>query len=281
MHERALAYASGDAWLYGILSLPAAPAALGVVIVVGGPQYRAGSHRQFALLARELAAAGIPVLRFDYAGMGDSDGATCGFEHAARDIRASIDRFFAETPSLERVALWGLCDGATAAALYAPDDARVAGVALLNPWVRTEQGAARAAIRHYYRARLFDRALWRKIARGQFDWRAALGALWRTLGTARASTSTADAAAPPMPDLPSRMLGALQGFQGPVLLLLSGADLTAREFDDLAATPGPWRKLLDGERFAHHAIERADHTLSRREWHAQVVDLTRRWLRKL
>lgn len=280
MHERALAYPSGDAWLYGILSLPAAPAALGVVIVVGGPQYRAGSHRQFALLARELAAAGIPVLRFDYAGMGDSDGATCGFEHAARDIRASIDRFFAETPGLERVALWGLCDGATAAALYAPDDARVAGVALLNPWVRTEQGAARATIRHYYRARLFDRALWRKIARGQFDWRAALGALWRTLGTARASAASGPAA-PETSDLPSRMLGALQGFQGPVLLLLSGADLTAREFDDLAATPGPWRCLLDDGRFARHAIERADHTLSRREWHEQAVDVTRRWLRSL
>ncbi|HBZ05431.1 MAG TPA: hydrolase 1, exosortase A system-associated, partial [Massilia sp.] len=46
------------AWLYGIVSLPAAPHPRGVLIVVGGPQYRAGSHRQFTLLARDLAAAG-------------------------------------------------------------------------------------------------------------------------------------------------------------------------------------------------------------------------------
>ena len=45
--------------LLGIVSEPSggtvAPSA-GVVIVVGGPQYRAGSHRQFVLLARALAS---------------------------------------------------------------------------------------------------------------------------------------------------------------------------------------------------------------------------------
>ena len=51
--------------LVGIISRPpvAAPAALGVVIVVGGPQYRAGSHRMFVELARALATAGHAVLR--------------------------------------------------------------------------------------------------------------------------------------------------------------------------------------------------------------------------
>src|SRR5262245_37346209 len=41
--------------LFGILSQPASPGRRGVLIVVGGPQYRAGSHRQFTLLARDLA----------------------------------------------------------------------------------------------------------------------------------------------------------------------------------------------------------------------------------
>ena len=45
--ERALSFACRGAWLYGILSLPQAASApaRGVLIVVGGPQYRAGSHR--------------------------------------------------------------------------------------------------------------------------------------------------------------------------------------------------------------------------------------------
>jgi len=55
-------------------------AACGVLIVVGGPQYRVGSHRQFLLLSRRLAAEGHPVMRFDYRGMGDASGAMRGFE---------------------------------------------------------------------------------------------------------------------------------------------------------------------------------------------------------
>lgn len=275
-NERGLAFRSGAAWLYGILSMPqsARPGMPGVVIVVGGPQYRAGSHRQFTLLARALSGAGVPVLRFDYQGMGDSDGEVRGFEHAADDLRAAIDRFCAEVPGLSRVVLWGLCDGATAAALYAPRDPRVAGLALLNPWVRTEQGAARAAIRHYYRARLFDPGLWRKIVGGRFDWKEAFGSLRRTLTAAR---SPAPASAPQAP-LPERMLAALERFPGRILVLLSGADLTAREFDDLAAGDGPWRRLLATARVTRHRIGGADHTLSRRTWRDQAAQLTRSWL---
>lgn len=279
MHERALRYACGKAALYGILSLPQAPGPVGVVIVVGGAQYRAGSHRQFALLARDLAATGIPVLRFDQRGMGDSEGEAPGFEHLEDDLGATIDRFFLEVPDLERVVLWGLCDGATAAALYAPRDSRVAGLALLNPWVRTEQGAAQALARHYYRARLFDPALWRKIAGGRFDWRSALGALARTIATARRQVHATDAAAGA--SLPDRMFSALEAFPGQVLLLLSGADLTAREFDDLGREPGAWRRLLAGARFTRRDLREADHTLSRRTWHAQAVEATRDWLREL
>ena len=278
LNERALVYASGDAWLYGILTLPERPAGatVGVLIVVGGPQYRAGSHRQFTMLARDLASAGVPALRFDYRGMGDSEGEACGFEHAGNDLGASIDRFFIEVPSLSRVVLWGLCDGATAAALYAPHDARVAGVALLNPWVRTEQGAARAAVKHYYRARLLDRGLWTKVARGKFDWREALRSLWSTLSAARRAPAHPVGSA--QQALPERLYAALECFSGRVLVLLSGADLTAREFDDLSATPGPWRQLLATPRFARYLLEDADHTLSRRDWHDQATRLTRGWI---
>ena len=55
--------------LAAVLAVPEQARSLGVVIVVGGPQYRVGSHRQFVLLARQLAAAGIATLRFDCRGM--------------------------------------------------------------------------------------------------------------------------------------------------------------------------------------------------------------------
>ena len=65
-----------------------------------GPQVRAGSHRQFTLLARTLAARGIAVQRFDYRGMGDSDGAQRDFGDVELDVRAAVDHFMAAVPGM-------------------------------------------------------------------------------------------------------------------------------------------------------------------------------------
>jgi exosortase A-associated hydrolase 1 len=121
--ERALGFPCGDDTLVGIATVPAAPSGRGVLIVVGGPQYRVGSHRQFPLLARHLAAHGIAAMRFDYRGMGDSDGEERDFESIREDIRAALDAFTEAVPGMRDIVLWGLCDGASAAAMYAPDDA--------------------------------------------------------------------------------------------------------------------------------------------------------------
>ncbi|MDB5791303.1 MAG: hydrolase [Massilia sp.] len=285
--ERALAFPCGGAWLYGILSLPdrsATPHPRGVLIVVGGPQYRAGSHRQFTLLARDLAAAGIPAMRFDYRGMGDSEGEPQNFENVDDDLRAAIDRFFAEVLGLQEVVLWGLCDGASAAAMYAPQDPRVVGLVLLNPWVRTEAGAARATINHYYKDRLFDARLWKKIARGQFDAAASLRSLFQNVGKAFGAKAAVDAAcagtgADANAPLPERMQAALSRFGGRVLVILSGADLTAQEFAELTKRPGTWQRLISSARFTGQQIDKADHTFSRRPWQDQVSGWTREWLR--
>jgi exosortase A-associated hydrolase 1 len=276
--ERAISFDCGGDALVGILSLPAAPSARGVLIVVGGPQVRTGSHRQFTLLARTLAAEGVPVLRFDYRGMGDSEGAARGFDSVDEDLRAAIDRFQREVPGLDEVVLWGLCDGAAASALYAPQDTRVRGLVLLNPWVRTEEGAARATLKHYYRGRLLDAGLWKKIASGRFD---LLGAAKSFAGVARSALRPRQAGGRETPScgaaLPERLHAALSRFQGKVLVLLSGADLTAQEFS-VVAQAAHWRTLMASPRFAQRTLPRADHTCSRREWHQQMTAWTTEWL---
>src|SRR5690349_14351227 len=92
--ERAVFFQCQGEQLVGILSGAEQPATRGVLILVGGPQYRAGSHRQFTLLARHLAEHGVPSLRFDYRGMGDSGGEVRSFEDVSPDIRCAIDRLF-------------------------------------------------------------------------------------------------------------------------------------------------------------------------------------------
>lgn len=284
--ETALAFHCGEAQLYGVLSAPApsTAAARGVLIVVGGPQYRAGSHRQFTLLARALAAAGTPTMRFDYRGMGDSEGAPRDFADIDADLKAAIDHFFVIQPGLREVALWGLCDAASAILFYAGADRRVGGVALLNPWARTDQGIAKATLKHYYGRRLLEPAFWRKLIGGRFDALGAIRSAWRLIASARAGSGTPGDAGNPGNQggsadsaLPARMYQGLKRFDGKVLLMLSGADLTAREFAGLAAAPH-WQTLLATPRVTRRQLPGADHTCSKRVWHDQLVDWTISWL---
>jgi exosortase A-associated hydrolase 1 len=280
--ERALVLDCEGESLIGILSGAGSAAARGVLIVVGGPQYRVGSHRQFALLARHLAERGTPVLRFDYRGMGDSTGEVRTFERVNADIRCAIDRFFAAVPGLNEVVIWGLCDAASAALFYAHRDARVSGIVLLNPWVRTQQGIARAHMRHYYLRRLFQAGLWQKMARGEFRFRDAASALLRMASDAmgRSSSAKGEVAAPESP-LPERMENALRSFAGKVLLILSGSDLTAQEFKDVVARSSGWRRLLADGRVTRHDLPEANHTFARHDWRSQVEQWTETWVRGL
>jgi exosortase A-associated hydrolase 1 len=285
MHtERALSFACGDERLVAVLSLPAAPARRGVLIIVGGPQYRAGSHRQFTLLARSLADAGVPVMRFDYRGMGDSEGAARTFEDVEADVGCALDVFFAEVPALQEAVLWGLCDGASAALFYAHRDARIKGLVLLNPWVRSAAGIAKAYLKHYYLARLKDRQFWRKLGTGEFKLAAAARSLasnaMAAVGLRRTPSGPAPATgAQPAAGLPlaERMCQGLQRFDGPVLLITSGNDLTAREFLQTAAASRKWRGIMRSSRLARFDLPDADHTFSTRVWHEQVARRTAEW----
>ncbi len=133
--ETALCFPCAGETLVGILAAPKASAETGIVIIVGGPQYRVGSHRQFVHIARALASAGYAVLRMDYRGMGDSEGNQRDFQAVDDDIKSGIDTLFKQVPTLKKVALWGLCDAASAALLYLhrSADLRVHGLCLLNP----------------------------------------------------------------------------------------------------------------------------------------------------
>ena len=107
--EEILSFPCAGEILPAVLARPAGPCRGGVLLIVGGPQYRVGSHRQFLLLSRRLAAEGYAVLRFDYRGMGDASGDLHNFEQVNPDIRAALDAFAQACPSLGvgSFQLWG------------------------------------------------------------------------------------------------------------------------------------------------------------------------------
>jgi len=266
--------------LQAMLHAPAEPRDTGVLVVVGGPQYRVGSHRQFVLLARALANAGFPVLRFDYRGLGDSMGSLRTFEHVQLDVRTAIDEFFRRAPGLRRVVIWGLCDAASAAMFYATEDSRVAGLVVLNPWARSGQTVAQAYLRHYYLRRLMDAAAWRALLSGAKSPLATLRSIFQTVQTATRPNNgqRAVSQAAGQQSLTERMRHGLSDFDGPVLLILSGDDITAAEFRNVANGSRQWRKLLAAPRVSTQELPAADHTFSTRAWRDQVAAWTVDWM---
>ncbi len=276
--DKAINFVCQSDWLYGVASLPEHAIECGVLIVVGGPQYRAGSHRQFTLLARYLASHGIPVMRFDYRGMGDSQGTARTFEDIDQDLRAAVDQFMSAAPGLKEVVIWGLCDAASAAILYAHQDQRVTGLILVNPWIRTEQGVAKAYLKHYYLRRAFAAEFWRKIIRGGFDYAVAARSFTTLVGQVFGVPHPTSAGNPDAHALPERLYQSLSLFKGKILLVLSGNDLTAQEFTDLISSSRQWRKLLDSRQTSRHDLPGANHTFSTREWRDQVASWTKDWM---
>lgn len=284
--ESAFVFDSSGQRLPAIIASPASNGATGVLVVVGGPQYRVGSHRQFVLLARALATAGVPVMRFDSGGMGDAGGPLLNFEQIDADIAAAIDAFFAHQPGLQKVVLWGLCDAASASLFYAWRDARVSGLILLNPWVRTDAGLAQAYVQHYYRQRLLSREFWSKLLGGGVDVRGAVGgffAKWResrSTGNDVSLTTVPDVGHNASLPLPQRMLRGIQRFPGRVLLILSGDDLTAAEFRNLVDASPEWQQQLQAERVKINELKPANHTFSCRDWREQVERWTIDWVKQ-
>ncbi|MDO9488807.1 MAG: hydrolase 1, exosortase A system-associated, partial [Sphingomonadaceae bacterium] len=179
MH-RLLTFDCQGATLAGVLH--PATGTTGVLIVSGGAQTRAGSHRSFVALADRLAAAGYPAFRFDRRGVGDSDGEDRGFRDSADDIASAIAEFREQIPDLKQVIGWGLCDGASSLALNA-DALGLEGLILANPWTRDADAPVdlppRAAVAARYRQRLTSPSEWVRLARRGFDVRKAARGLLR------------------------------------------------------------------------------------------------------
>jgi len=279
--ERAFVFPCAGENLLGIVASPSGEAARkGVLIIVGGPQYRAGSHRQFVLLSRTLAEAGYPAMRFDYRGMGDSTGEIRNFEHINADIAAAINAFMASCPQLQQIVLWGLCDAASAGLLYwdATQDHRVTGMVMLNPWVRTEAGLAKAHLKHHYGQRLLQADFWRKLLTGNLALGRSLKGFITSIQAAR-QTSHSSGDDQPLP-FQKKMARGLERFRGSALVILSGNDFTAREFAEALKTDRAWQASLQRGHTTFVAIDDADHTFSSTAWRNCVATAVTDWLQR-
>lgn len=256
-----------------------------VIIVAGGPQFRVGANRQFVILSRRIAEKGLPILRFDHRGTGDSDGECRGFIDMADDIRSAVDSLCNTFPQIENILLWGECESASAAAFYAHTDPRVKGIFMVNPWIRTESGQAQTYLKHYYWNRIRDPKFWKKLTSGQFSYVQSVKSWFELKKVALADSpsgkkstkgNSAEAELSSLP-LPERVTKSLQLFSGNIYILTSGFDYIAQEFKDYINNSPLWKNSDLNERIDFSDMPDADHTFSRQEWREQLFVETEEW----
>jgi exosortase A-associated hydrolase 1 len=243
----------------------------GVVIVVGGPQTRVGSHRLFVYLARVLAKQGVSVFRFDYSGAGDSEGESTTFDNIQADIAAAIDIFQSRNPHITELTLWGLCDAASAILLYLqqfPGHAQIQQLFLVNPWVRQAHTQAAVFLRFYYIKRLFSRDFWKKLLTGKIRKKLVLQEIWTFKQQSKKQyvDKSED-------DFVARMQTALTSLTGQCHFILSGNDLTADEFKLLINQDKNWQTTMSQDNISLDEIEKADHSFSNNNTKQQLGDL--------
>jgi pimeloyl-ACP methyl ester carboxylesterase len=127
--------------LFGVLAEPVGPPQdLCMVLLNAGPQRHIGPNRMWVEIARRWAVRGVPSLRIDLSGIGDSDGdasvlAIPGALYAPEYLDETIATlaWLHERGLPDRFVLVGLCSGAYWAMHVAVRDHRIGAIVMLNP----------------------------------------------------------------------------------------------------------------------------------------------------
>lgn len=225
----------------------------GLFIVSGGNELRAGAFSGMASLAARIAEQGFPVFRFDRRGVGDSEGENRGFLHSSADIDAALAAFLKHAPHMGRVVAFGNCDGASALALNAHN--RFHGLVLSNPWVIETDDAAPPpeAIRARYAEKLRNPHELLRLMKGEVSF-----------GKLASGIMQAVRPAPPPSTLADAVRSGIEGFDGPVRILLAERDRTAQIFAAGWDKADPRILRCDG---ASHAYAESES----REWLYEVL----------
>lgn len=145
MRERTVQFGEAGA-LSGVVTEPepqhARKAAPAVILSNVGMHTRIGPFRMWVTLARELAARGFLVLRFDQSGFGDSEtqsSTLSDIQRAGQELRAATD-LLVDRRSANGVVLIGFCSGVDGAHVAAGQDERVRGVIHLDGYAYPTRG---------------------------------------------------------------------------------------------------------------------------------------------
>jgi pimeloyl-ACP methyl ester carboxylesterase len=250
----------------------------GVLLTNVGIMPRSGPYRLNVELARRFARIGVPTLRFDLSGLGDSSRSSDPLPNAqqwVQDTRAALDCAEREC-GIRRFLMIGVCSGADVAWLTAPQDERLAGVVLFDPYLYPTRRTALRALRYRLHAQGFGataRAMGNRLARQVAGLFAARSADEGDEGTLRYGPS-----APPLAEFAGR-IGATIRRGGRVMLLHSGS--YPYHYNYAQQTTDNLRDFGLADKVESGLIREADHVLmgaaGRRLFIERCVDAGERW----
>ncbi len=137
-------------------------ASIALLLLNSGAIHRVGSCRLSVLIARAITEnLGVPSLRFDYSGIGDSEPRRTTQSRdqlAVEEVKEAMD-FVQQTEGIEKFVIYGLCSGARDAFRTCVSDPRVIGIAQVD-------GCAYRNTKYHlqhYRERVFNAGQWVKF----------------------------------------------------------------------------------------------------------------------
>jgi len=122
--------------LFGIINPPNQEStnSVGVIMLTAGMLHHVGSYRFHVLLGRRLEECGIPSLRFDLSGIGESLPGSKKYDslhRAATEVEAAMEHLRQEF-GISRFILFGLCSGADDGWFTAYHNESVVGLVMID-----------------------------------------------------------------------------------------------------------------------------------------------------
>lgn len=235
---------------------------------------RSGPHRMNVHLARRFAAMGIPSIRFDMSGLGDSrrsSGTLPVVQQWVADTRSVMDTAQARF-GCDRFFMVGFCSGAEVAHLVALEDPRMRAAVLWDLYAYpTTQSRIRTVLYRLRRAG-FRNAVKKALAR-------ALPAL-RSIGQSGAQDSERAvevSQVPPQDEYAGRIQTLVDGG---VELLFAYCGGEREWFNHHGQFKGMFGRYAFFDKVAFNYLERSDHLITRREAQQSFTDMVVQWLER-
>ena len=286
--------------LRGSLHTPSVPGGrTGVILLNQGPIDRAGSHRLYIKLAARLVALGMPVLRFDARGVGESEGQWAADKISVLEAYGNIQRgawvpdtlaaieYMRQTVQVDEIVLAGLCGGACTAVFAGADNRAVSGIVAIGAPVTfsavTQQVAdlPDAVIEHHagrYIRKILQPSSWARFLSLQTDYRTLLGVFGTALRRRLLRGGQADRISETDAKINVPMINAIRSAartDKKLLFVFGGNDYLWQEFQEQLPRFGADRTALP---FDLVTIDGANHILTEESWQEALYEAMTSWL---